>query len=90
MVAFAPGTIDDPVETGAEKGKKQEEISVFPSWHSHSPRFRVPGLYEEIFPRRSGYPLKKIEKNEEFNRKKIIITNNKSFFMIHRIINNEE
>lgn len=89
MVAFAPGTIDDPVETGVEKGKKQEEISVFPSWHSHCPRFGVPGLCEEIFPRRSGYPLKKIEKNEEFNRrKKLSLQVMKAF--IHRIIDNGE
>ena len=59
MVAFAPGTIDDPVETGAEKGKKQEEISVFPSWRSRYPRFRVPGSLRGNFPRAKWISIKK-------------------------------
>lgn len=53
MVAFATGTIDDPIVTEEEqKGKRQKKISVFPPLtQSLRSRFAVLRLCQGSFPR---------------------------------------
>lgn len=75
-----PGQSTIPLRPAWRREKSRRKYRFF---HPGTVAIRVSGflgLCEEIFPGRSGYPLKKIEKNEGFNRKKITITNNESFY----------